>query len=89
MSNDLQKEEIKDVVYASKVETKKSVSFIWVLPLIIVALIPLALKGVEYRSVGADTILKQNLLIYGLGGLILPFIGIKIIDVIIVALGLV
>ena len=57
--------------------------------LIIVALIPLALKGVEYRPVGADTILKQNLLIYGLGGLILPFIGIKIIDVIIVALGLV
>lgn len=57
--------------------------------LIIVALIPLALRGVKYRPVGAAVILQRNLLIYGIGGLIVPFIGIKLIDVIIVALGLV
>jgi potassium-transporting ATPase ATP-binding subunit len=50
--------------------------------LIIVALIPLALKGVEYRPLGAGRILRRNLLIYGLGGVIVPFIGIKIIDVV-------
>ncbi len=49
--------------------------------LIIVALIPLALKGVEYRPLGAGRILRRNLLIYGLGGVIVPFIGIKAIDV--------
>jgi K+-transporting ATPase ATPase B chain len=57
--------------------------------LIIVALIPLALRGVTYQPLGASIILKRNLLIYGIGGLIIPFIGIKIIDMIIVALGLV
>lgn len=56
--------------------------------LIIVALIPLALRGVTYRPLGAEVILRRNLLIYGLGGLVVPFIGIKIIDIIIVALGL-
>jgi high-affinity K+ transport system ATPase subunit B len=56
--------------------------------LIIIALIPLALKGVKYRPLSAASLLRQNLLIYGLGGVIVPFIGIKIIDVIIVALGL-
>jgi K+-transporting ATPase ATPase B chain len=56
--------------------------------LIIVALIPLALKGVAYRPVGAGVLLRRNLLIYGLGGIILPFIGIKLIDVILVALNL-
>ncbi len=56
--------------------------------LIIVALIPLALKGVAYRPVGAAALLRRNLLVYGLGGLVLPFIGIKIIDVIVVALRL-
>jgi potassium-transporting ATPase ATP-binding subunit len=56
--------------------------------LIIVALIPLALKGVKYRPLSAASLLRQNLLIYGLGGVIIPFIGIKLIDVIIVALGL-
>ncbi|MBI5232396.1 MAG: potassium-transporting ATPase subunit KdpB [Coriobacteriales bacterium] len=56
--------------------------------LIIVALIPLALKGVAYRPVGAGALLRRNLLVYGLGGIILPFIGIKAIDMIIVALGL-
>jgi K+-transporting ATPase ATPase B chain len=50
--------------------------------LIIVALIPLALRGVKYRAVGAERLLRDNLLIYGLGGLVVPFIGIKIIDVI-------
>ena len=54
--------------------------------LIIVALIPLALKGVPYRAVGASTLLRNNLLIYGLGGLIVPFIGIKLIDVILAGL---
>ena len=57
--------------------------------LIIVALIPLALKGVKYRAVGAGSLLSRNLLIYGLGGVIVPFIGIKAIDMAITALGLV
>lgn len=56
--------------------------------LIIVALIPLALKGVKYREVPAGELLKRNLLIYGLGGIIVPFVCIKIIDVILVGLGL-
>jgi potassium-transporting ATPase ATP-binding subunit len=56
--------------------------------LIIVALIPLALKGVAYRPVGAASLLRRNLLIYGLGGVVAPFIGIKIIDVLISALHL-
>ncbi len=56
--------------------------------LIIVVLIPLALKGVTYRPVGAAALLKRNLAIYGLGGLVAPFVGIKFIDVIIVALHL-
>ena len=55
--------------------------------LIIVALIPLALKGVKYRAVGAALLLRRNLLIYGLGGLIVPFIGIKLIDLLLSALG--
>ncbi len=46
----------------------------------IVALVPLALRGVPYRPVGADALLRRNLLIYGLGGIIVPFIGIKLID---------
>ncbi|GBG58160.1 potassium-transporting ATPase ATP-binding subunit [Sporomusaceae bacterium FL31] len=54
--------------------------------LIIVALIPLALRGVNYEPVGADVILRRNLVIYGLGGLIVPFVGIKLIDLILVAL---
>jgi len=57
--------------------------------LIIVALIPLALAGVKYRAVGAAQILVRNLLIYGVGGLIAPFIGIKLIDLVLVALHLV
>jgi K+-transporting ATPase ATPase B chain len=56
--------------------------------LIIIALIPLALKGVKYRAMSAAPLLRRNLLIYGLGGIIMPFIGIKIIDMIIHAIGL-
>ena len=56
--------------------------------LIIVALIPLALKGVKYRAIGAGALLRRNLLIYGLGGLIAPFVGIKAIDLAITAIGL-
>jgi K+-transporting ATPase ATPase B chain len=55
--------------------------------LIIVALIPLALRGVKFRPAGAAAVLRRNLLIYGLGGFIIPFIGIKLIDMIITALG--
>jgi len=55
--------------------------------LIIVGLIPLALKGVKYRAVGADRLLSRNLLVYGLGGLAAPFAGIKLIDLALVALG--
>jgi len=57
--------------------------------LIIIALIPLALKGVKYREVTASKLLSRNLLVYGVGGLILPFIAIKLIDILIVAIGLV
>jgi K+-transporting ATPase ATPase B chain len=57
--------------------------------LIIPALIPVALRGVKYRPLGADALLRRNLLVWGLGGVILPFIGIKLIDVIMVAFGLV
>ena len=56
--------------------------------IIIVILIPLALRGVKYRAVGADRLLRDNLLIYGLGGLIVPFPGIKLIDLLLVSMGL-
>jgi K+-transporting ATPase ATPase B chain len=56
--------------------------------IIIIALIPLALKGVAYKPLGAAAILRRNMLVYGLGGILLPFIGIKIIDVVITAIGL-
>jgi len=55
--------------------------------LIIVALIPLALKGVKYRPLGAAAVLRRNLLIYGVGGVVAPFIAIKAIDLVIAALG--
>ncbi len=55
---------------------------------IIIALIPLALRGVKYRAIGAPAVLRRNLLIYGLGGLIVPFVGIKLIDILITALHL-
>jgi K+-transporting ATPase ATPase B chain len=51
--------------------------------LVIIALIPLALKGVAYRPIGAGPLLRRNLLVYGLGGVIIPFIGIKAIDMLV------
>ena len=57
--------------------------------LIIVALVPLALRGVSFRPVGASALLRRNLLVYGLGGLLAPFIGIKLIDMLLAAFGLV
>jgi len=57
--------------------------------LIIVTLIPLALRGVKYRAIGASAVLARNLWLYGVGGIIVPFIGIKLIDVVIVALKLI
>jgi K+-transporting ATPase ATPase B chain len=56
--------------------------------LIIVALIPLALRGVRYRPLGAQALLRRSLLIYGAGGVVVPFLGIKVIDVGLSALGL-
>lgn len=57
--------------------------------LIIIALIPLALRGVKYREVSAGKLLSRNLLVYGLGGIVVPFIAIKIIDVIITSIGII
>jgi K+-transporting ATPase ATPase B chain len=56
--------------------------------LIIVALIPLALRGVKYHAMGAAALLRRNLWIYGAGGVIIPFIGIKLIDMVITRIGL-
>ncbi|MGA7437025.1 MAG: potassium-transporting ATPase subunit KdpB [Luteibacter sp.] len=56
--------------------------------LIIIVLIPLALKGVAYRALGAGALLRRNLLVYGLGGIVVPFIGIKLIDMLLVLFGL-
>ena len=56
--------------------------------LIIVALIPLALRGVPYRPIGAPALLRRNLLFYGLGGIAVPFVGIKLIDLAVTALHL-
>ena len=54
----------------------------------LLALIPLALKGVAYRPIGAGPLLRRNLLIYGVGGIIIPFVGIKAIDLLVTALHL-
>ena len=56
--------------------------------LIIIALVPLALRGVTYRPVGAAQLLRNNLLVYGLGGLVVPFVGIKAIDLLLSFAGL-
>ena len=56
--------------------------------LVIIALIPLALRGVKFRPLGAVEILRRNLLIYGVGGVIIPFIGIKLIDLVVAGLHL-
>jgi K+-transporting ATPase ATPase B chain len=57
--------------------------------LIIVTLIPLALRGITYRPIGAAQLLSRHLLVYGLGGIIVPFVGIKLIDMLLVVLHLV
>jgi K+-transporting ATPase ATPase B chain len=57
--------------------------------LIIVALIPLALRGVKYKAMSAESLLRQNLLVYGFGGLVVPFIGIKAIDMLITGIRLI
>ena len=56
--------------------------------LIIIALIPLALRGIKYRPMGAAALLRRNLLIYGVGGIVAPFVGIKLIDIVITSIGL-
>jgi K+-transporting ATPase ATPase B chain len=56
--------------------------------LIIIALIPLSLRGVRYKPSSAASLLRRNLVIYGIGGIIVPFVGIKLIDVIVTAIGL-
>jgi K+-transporting ATPase ATPase B chain len=56
--------------------------------IIIIALIPLALRGVRFRPLGAAAILRRNMLIYGLGGIVAPFVGIKAIDLLLTAVGL-
>jgi K+-transporting ATPase ATPase B chain len=55
---------------------------------VIIALIPLALRGITYKPLGAAAILRRNLLIYGVGGVLVPFVGIKAIDVVVTAIGL-
>ena len=55
--------------------------------IIIPLLIPIALKGVKYRPIGADALLRRNLLVWGLGGVLVPFAGIKIIDIVLTFLG--
>jgi K+-transporting ATPase ATPase B chain len=55
---------------------------------VIPALIPIAMRGVKYKAVSADALLQRNLLVYGLGGLIVPFIGIKLIDLAVAGIGL-
>jgi K+-transporting ATPase ATPase B chain len=57
--------------------------------LIIILLIPLALRGVQYRPMGAGALLRRSLLIYGAGGVVAPFIGIKLVDLVLEAVGLV
>jgi K+-transporting ATPase ATPase B chain len=56
--------------------------------IIIIALIPLALRGVRYRPLGAAAILRRNMMIYGVGGIVAPFLGIKAIDLLLTAVGL-
>jgi len=56
--------------------------------LIIIALIPLSLRGVKYRPTGAANILRRNLWLYGVGGIVVPFIGIKVIDLVVTSIGL-
>ena len=74
--------------HAAHYTAKRDLSAIIFNALIIIALIPLALKGVKYRPIGAAALLRRNLLVYGLGGIVLPFIGIKAIDLAVTAMHL-
>ena len=56
--------------------------------LVIVALVPLALRGVRYRPVGAAALLRRNLLVFGVGGVVAPFVGIKLVDVVLTGIGM-
>jgi K+-transporting ATPase ATPase B chain len=78
-----------DTLNVMQLETPRSAILSAVIfnALIIIALIPLALRGVKFRAEGAATMLRRNLLIYGVGGIVAPFIGIKLIDVLITAMG--
>ncbi len=79
-----------DVLNSMRLATPRSAILSAVIfnAIIIIALIPLALRGVRYRPLGADRILRDNILLYGVGGVIIPFAGIKLIDILLVALGL-
>ena len=57
--------------------------------LIIIGLIPLALRGIQYRPIGAGPLLRRHLLVYGVGGILVPFVGIKLIDMLLTILGLI
>jgi K+-transporting ATPase ATPase B chain len=78
-----------DVLNSMRLATPRSAILSAVIfnALIIIVLIPLALRGVRYRPLGADRILRDNILLYGVGGVIIPFAGIKLIDLLLVALG--
>ena len=76
-----------NVMHLDSRRARRSSSAVIFNALIIVALIPLALRGVKFRAVSAAAVLRRNLLIYGVGGIIAPFVGIKLIDLIISALG--
>jgi K+-transporting ATPase ATPase B chain len=78
-----------DRINVMQLETPRSAILAAVIfnALVIVCLIPLALRGVKFRAESAAAVLRRNLLIYGVGGIITPFIGIKLIDVVISALG--
>ena len=75
-------------VHAPRLAPERDLSAIIFNALVIIALIPLALKGVKFRAIGAGALLSRNLLIYGLGGIIVPFIGIKAIDLLVSTLHL-
>jgi potassium-transporting ATPase ATP-binding subunit len=79
-----------DTLNVMKLQTPQSAILSAVIfnALIIIALVPLALKGVKYRPLSAAALLRRNLFVYGLGGVIIPFVGIKLIDMIIAAIGL-
>ena len=87
---DMLVEEYLSLIHILRLHSPESAIFSAVIynAVIIVALIPLALKGVKYREVPAKKLLSRNLLVFGVGGVILPFIAIKLIDMLLVAVGL-